>query len=1084
MVKYMSKIKINLHRVFFIVWAAIASSSIADIAQGYSEEIIGPAVSPLAVNFKVDGTVGWYKPIGSSDLLITDEGNNMAFIWDGSTSAASIEARSLEKLVIIRGVDDQVRIIWELSISDSEFGASVTPAVMEYNASDQLVGTVNLERQWFPTKTGHVVGMTWTPGTTTTKVSPSLVFNGNAVKCRVLSIRLEPAQAKPLWMPPANTRTPEVRYKVDGNEPAADAAVLTSDAQIDIKLTRRAKAIPQIVRTDDPYKVKLLVNGNPLDPTIHLSASAGYTSARFGDMYNVGINIESITVKAGPTTDTPGAPGNIWLGAGSYNFEQLRAAIRYAIARAPNSYVMLNLFVNVYNNWGVEYPNDVHANMQGEKAVACGGRVVRYGGNPPGTYECWEASNHSAQFRTDGSTFLRALGAWLASAPEGRVVIGAYINGSTDGQWLYSSDNSTGQVEFACYSQGALSAFRQYLREKYVTDANLSAAWGFSVTFDSAQMPSNDVRGHEKITGSPLMSYNGTESQGFDYNKFLSVSNTRRQISFCQAFKEGSGGRLLCGQWWPTLPAAYPLSHTDMKSMLDSPYIDFISRGGLLGAAYHGKLTVDELDLRNLLSGLETWDTYDLPHIPKSQAEYKRQVDAMVLGAVASGGTNHFFDMWGGWFWHPETMQIVKDAVTNISRNAKAAPSLGSDYIGVFVDEDAGDYCGKVGRYYMLSAVQNSCEAMGWNFSSVWGRTGMPVKWFLMSDALDPNLTLPKVAIFLNPLSLSLAKADAIKTRYCNSGRVIVYMLAPGLAAPGTSNNPSIITGFNIAEDPATRGKPLVIKSGISDNLLTGIRAGSTLCYWRTEMGYYNSFVRSSGTAGKVLAVYGNSDTPGMLVERRTSPGKHTVVWSGFPGALSPQFIRNLAKEAGMTPMLESDNQLIVGAGLLGVIGVTGGTQTVHLPHNYVIEKCVTGHSYSVDNGVLTFDLGIGDVYGDVAIFSLKSTQTVSGHVELLDFDSSKVADVNVTFDVLQNGEQVESYTANLDAQGNFNLSVFTAGTVQIRAKASHWLAQTQSITVPGTVNLSLINGDVNGDNKINFSDFAAVASRWLNAVP
>jgi hypothetical protein len=1066
--------------ILFLVFTFVVNNGIAG---GYSEEIIGPAVSPLSVNFNVDGAVSWYEPVSSSVLQIVDEGNNLAFVWDGSTSSTSIEVRSTEKLAITRGDANQVRIIWELTIGESEFGASVTPAVVEYNSANQSLAIINLEKQWFPTNVGHthVVGLTWTPGLTTAKVSPALVFNGNAVTCRVISIRLEPAQPKPIWTPPANTRTPEVRYKIDGNQPAVDAAVLTSEAQIDMKLTRRVKALPQIVRTEDPFKVKLLVNSNPVDPTIYLSAAAGYTSSRFGDMYNAGINIIALTVKAGPTTDTPGAPGNIWLGASSYNFEPLRQAIRYAIARAPNSYIMLQLYVNVYNNWGVEHPNDVHANEEGEKAVACGSRVVRYGGNPPGANESWEASNHSVQFRTDGSTFLRALGAWLATAPEGRVVIGAYLNGSTDGQWLYSSDNSTGEVEFACFSPGALSAFRDYLREKYVTDANLSTAWGFSVTFDTAQIPLYDVRGREKIVGSPLMSYNGTESQAFDYNKFLSVSNTRRQIAFCQAFKEGSNGRLLCGQWWPTLPAAYPLSHTDLKDILKSPYVDFISRGGLLGAAFHGKLTVDELDLRNLLSGLETWDTYDLPFLPKSQAEYKRQADAMVLNAVASGGSYHFFDMWGGWFWHPETMQIVKDAVNNIAHNAKVAPPLGSDYIGVFVDEDAGDYCGKVGRYYMLSAVENTCAGMGWNYASAWGRTGMPVKFFLMSDALDPNLILPRVAIFLNPLTMDLTTADAIKTRYCNSGRVIVYMLAPGLAASGTSNNPSIITGFNIAEDAATRGKPLVIKSGVSDALLTGIRAGSALCYWRTEMGYYNSFIRSSGTTGKVLAVYGDTETPGMLVERRTSPGNHTVVWNGFPGALSPQFIRNLAKEAGMTPMLESDNVLVVGAGLLGVVGITGGTQTVHLPNNYQIEKCLSGHNYSVENGILTFDLGYGDMYGDVAVFSLKNLQTVSGNVVLLGYDISKIEGIEVIFKVYQNGELVDSQVSVLDAQGNFSFMTSAQGTVEIRAKASHWLAQSVSADVPGTVNYSLINGDLNDDNVINYLDFAILANDWLD---
>jgi hypothetical protein len=1045
-----------------------------------SDAIIGPALSPAGVNFNVDGTIQWYEPVSSSNLDITDEGANIALIWKGSTSATTIEARSNQKLSINRGYNDEVRIIFELSLTNDEFGASVTPAVVEYDASNNVVARINLNQQWYPTQSGHTrtISMQWNPASTVAKVSPALLFNGNAVECRVMSVRLDPAQAQLTWESGVNVRTPPVRYKIDNAQPVEDTAVLTT-AQLDRKFITRARAYPKVVETNDPYKVELRVNGVLVNPAVHMSASAGYTSAHFGDMYKAGVNIATVTVKAGPSTDTPGAPANIWLGANSYDFEPLRQAIRYAIARAPNSYIMLNLFVNVYNNWGIEHPNDVHANEAGEKAVACGGRVVRYGGDAPGYMECWEASNHSAQFRTDGSNFLYALGQWLASAAEGKVVIGAYINGSTDGQWLYSSDNSTGQVEFACFSVGALNAFRDYLREKYVADAALSAAWGFDVTFDTAQMPSYAVRSASAISGSPLMSYNGTNSQGADYNKFLSVSNTRRQIAFCTALKQGSSGRLLCGSYWPTLPASYPLTHTDFHSMLADPNIDFISRGGLLGGAYHGKLTIDELDLRSPMSGFETWQSYDLDFIPKSQGEYKRQMDGMVLRAITSGGGYHLYDMWGGWFWHPEAMQIVKDAVTKIVANAKEAPSLGSDYVGVFVDEDAGDYCGRVGRYYMLSAVENTAQAMGWGYSSAWSRAGVPVKFFLMQDALDPNLTLPKVAIFLNPLRMDLAMADNIKTRFCNNGRVVVYMLAPGLAAAGTSSNPSTITGFNITEEASTRNKPLVIKAGVSDNLLTGIRAGSSLCYWREESGYYNNFVSSSAN-GKVLGVYGDSSSAGLMVERRTSPANHTVVWIGFPGALSPQFIRNLAKEAGMTPMLESDNEILIGSGLLGIIGIAGGTQTVHLPANYKIEKCLSGHDYTVENGILTFDLGYGDYYGDVAVFSISQQQAINGNVELLNYDSSKLAGTEVQFEIRQNGTLIDSQVAKLDSQGNFSIGTSAQGTVEIWAKASHWLAQKQTAQSPGTVNFSLINGDVNGDNIINFLDFAGLAEHWL----
>jgi hypothetical protein len=96
-------------------------------------------------------------------------------------------------------------------------------------------------------------------------------------------------------------------------------------------------------------------------------------------------------------------------------------------------------------------------------------------------------------------------------------------------------------------------------------------------------------------------------------------------------------------------------------------------------------------------------------------------------------------------------------------------------------------------------------------------------------------------------------------------------------------------------------------------------------------------------------------------------------VWIGAPGCISPALIRNFAREAGMTPLMDNGSEIIVGAGLLGVVATpAGGPQKVVLPQNYVIEKCITGQKYEVKDGVLTFDLGPGDVFGDVAIFSVK----------------------------------------------------------------------------------------------------------------
>ncbi|MBW7927365.1 MAG: hypothetical protein H3C58_04585 [Fimbriimonadaceae bacterium] len=73
---------------------------------------------------------------------------------------------------------------------------------------------------------------------------------------------------------------------------------------------------------------------------------------------------------------------------------------------------------------------------------------------------------------------------------------------------------------------------------------------------------------------------------------------------------------------------------------------------------------------------------------------------------------------------------------------------------------------------------------------------------------------------------------------------------------------------------------------------------------------------------------------------------------------------------------------------------------------------------------------------------------------------------------------------ATLDGAGKFTRSVPYTGLVDVRVKASHWLA----LRVPGVavhpvngaeIAASLVNGDVNGDNSINATDFILLRSAY-----
>ncbi len=390
---------------FFLFIAPVFISQCS--AQMASEELIGPKPSPLRESFNCTNSKLWRVfPYETNSLKVGLDGGNVEFTWLGSTSPEKLAGvsqyhefdesrwsqfiKSSEMLQVKRGFKNQVRMVWEVVFKEPEFGAIVTPVAIQIGRDGKELGMIQFQRICLPQQLGpnhiHTAGMNFEPSADAVGIVPALKFTGNAMRCTIKSVIIEPTAETPKWDPLTRTgdRIPEVRYYDDGIRPKPDSPKLTPK-EIDEYLASCSKAKPEIRRVDlDPPRVELYVNDERIPPAIHLSAFAGLGSSRFGDFDDVGVRIAAMTIKAGPTTDSPAAPANVWLGKGKYDFEPVREAIRYVIARAPHTYIMLHLTVDVYNDWGVEHPDDVYANAKGEKAVASWSRTTRYGGQAPG----------------------------------------------------------------------------------------------------------------------------------------------------------------------------------------------------------------------------------------------------------------------------------------------------------------------------------------------------------------------------------------------------------------------------------------------------------------------------------------------------------------------------------------------------------------------------------------------------------------------------------------------------------------------------------------------------------------------------
>ncbi len=179
---------------------------------------------------------------------------------------------------------------------------------------------------------------------------------------------------------------------------------------------------------------------------------------------------------------------------------------------------------------------------------------------------------------------------------------------------------------------------------------------------------------------------------------------------------------------------------------------------------------------------------------------------------------------------------------------------------------------------------------------------------------------------------------------------------------------------------------------------------------------------------------------------------------------------------------------------------ITAKDQWVEVVFNLPIEPCLpfaSGTGVPPANGVLDGPQGtieclaftpvqpgaIGPYTVYLDDFEQVAVWSVSGNVELRDFGGD-ITQVPVTVELRQNGNVVRTATVTPDPSGNYVLTAVLPGTYDIAFKASHWLRT----VVPGVVvdeadvtgvNVSLTNGDVDGDNEVTLFDFGALVAAF-----
>ena len=111
----------------------------------------------------------------------------------------------------------------------------------------------------------------------------------------------------------------------------------------------------------------------------------------------------------------------------------------------------------------------------------------------------------------------------------------------------------------------------------------------------------------------------------------------------------------------------------------------------------------------------------------------------------------------------------------------------------------------------------------------------------------------------------------------------------------------------------------------------------------------------------KPLLHFDGTKTAGVSVRRGADC---TEVYIALPGAITAQFCRNLAREAGFEPLVESDELSGCGSGIFYMVAQTSGAKRFRLPKGLKPGEVLAGPAFKpAGDGLYSADMKIGDIF-------------------------------------------------------------------------------------------------------------------------
>ena len=709
----------------------------------------------------------------------------------------------------------------------------------------------------------------------------------------------------------------------------------------------------------------------------------------------------------------------LWKKDGSVNFDEFDRSVIRAMSCNPGGYYMISVNIDTPDWWEELHPEEM---------------CIDNSGNVTGV------STTSKLFREEAGEVIRQLLEHAKEQSYWNDIFGIRLTGTKTAEWLQYGAGLNGSID---YSPSAQNGFREWLAEKYGTDAALQAAWNNgNVTLETAEVPAYEERTHSEY-GSILDPE--TQKNIIDFQDYLGSCVSDLFLYMCRIAKEVTDHQLIVGGYHGYIWNVYSqegndIIHSSMQKVLDSEYVDFISAPqcynerdlGMPGTwmtavdSVHasGKLVVQEQDNRTMVAPGSEWPEAD-SGVGKTYTteDTINQLKRDYSQIITKGAGMWFYDMDGGWF-HDDQIYELSSIMNGEADVAVFTEKASTSEVAVFVDEKTYEY-----SRYDFGATYQIYHYLYLEQRFNLGTMGAPYDIYRISDLVGDQVPDYKVNIILSPYQVFEEQREAIDRNLKKDGKILIWVFAPGISDGNTNDVAHIseLTGITLGMKKETCRLNVTLADVPNAWLegLSGVSYGAST----EETGPY---IYVNDADAQALGYLYDTDESrrqvGLAVKEMED---YTSVYSAAPN-LPNLLLQNILKEAGIHLYSQNRDDIIyANKQYVAIHSAFAGEHTLTLPENHSVYDVYAGEFVSMDTDEIVVNLRDGEskLYRLLSPDTYAVTVTRNSGGTVSAFGLTEVApgsSLDIEIDA-EEGYHVDSVTVNGEAveisKGRINLS-------------------------------------------------------------